>query len=91
MKYVFANLSAFIKKETSVFIVTVICVLTSAILLNFSYGLYYRRKKKSMQKKTRLLVLSIRMLRPRISRSKNLLGHCPRKSAKTWSSTFRGQ
>ena len=40
MKYVFRNISIFAKRETMIFIILIICVLTSAFVMNFSYGLY---------------------------------------------------
>lgn len=40
MKYIFRNISIFAKRETMILIILIICVLTSAFVMNFSYGLY---------------------------------------------------
>ncbi len=40
MKYIFRNILIFAKRETMIFIILIICVLTSAFVMNFSYGLY---------------------------------------------------
>lgn len=40
MKYVFRNIKIFAKRETMIFIILIICVITSAFVMNFSYGLY---------------------------------------------------
>lgn len=40
MKYTLKNLKLFFKKEKMIFILVLICVVTSSFIINFSYGLY---------------------------------------------------
>lgn len=40
MKYVLHNLCSFMRNEKIIFFIMVICILSSALILNFSYGLY---------------------------------------------------
>lgn len=40
MKYTVKNLLKFISNEKMIFILTIICVITSSFIINFSYGLY---------------------------------------------------
>ena len=40
MKYIFRNIAIFAKRETMIFTILIFCVLTSAFVMNFSYGLY---------------------------------------------------
>lgn len=40
MKYVIKNLKISIKEEKTIFFLMIICVITSAFIINFSYGLY---------------------------------------------------
>jgi len=44
MKYVFKNLKSFAKHEKVIFIILIICVITSSFVMNFSYGLYMNYK-----------------------------------------------
>ena len=41
MKRAFCSAAAFAKNERAVFIIIIICVVASAFIINFSYGLYY--------------------------------------------------
>ena len=41
MKRVFSNISAFAGNERAIFVVIIVCVVSSAFIINFSYGLYY--------------------------------------------------
>ena len=40
MKYILRNIKMFIRHEKTIFIVMIICILSSALILNFAYGLY---------------------------------------------------
>ena len=40
MKQILRNLHLFIRKEKLIFAITILCIFVSALLLNFSYGLY---------------------------------------------------
>ena len=44
MKYVFKNLKNFAKHEKVIFIILIICVITSSFVMNFSFGLYMNYK-----------------------------------------------
>ncbi len=46
MRYVIKNIKSFIINEKLIFIVTILCVLLSAFVINFSYGLYYNYNAK---------------------------------------------
>lgn len=46
MRYVIKNIKSFIINEKLIFIVTILCVLLSAFVINFSYGLYYNYNPK---------------------------------------------
>lgn len=50
MKYVFNNIRAFAKNETVIFVITVLCILVSSFILNFSYGLFRNYKTASEEK-----------------------------------------
>lgn len=41
MKHLLINLRAFCKNDRLIFIVLIVCVISSAFIINFSYGLYY--------------------------------------------------
>ena len=41
MKTVLLNIKNFAKNECAIFAVIIICVVSSAFIINFSYGLYY--------------------------------------------------
>lgn len=40
MKYIFKNIILFIKQERLIFILTILCIICSSIIINFSFGLY---------------------------------------------------
>lgn len=41
MMYIFKNILNFAKYETIIFIILIICILTSSFVMNFSFGLYF--------------------------------------------------
>lgn len=49
MKYVLKNIKSFIYNEKMIFFVTVICIIASAFVINFSYGLYYNYNTKIIE------------------------------------------
>ena len=61
MKYILKNISRFIRNETLVFFIILICVFCSSLILNFSYGLYqnYRAKKTAYDLETTTVVPTI--------------------------------
>lgn len=40
MKYTIKNIQSFIKNEKMIFILVLLCIITSSFIINFSYGLY---------------------------------------------------
>lgn len=50
MKYVLKNIGVFAKKETIIFVITVVCILVSSFILNFSYGLFRNYKTAAEEK-----------------------------------------
>lgn len=40
MKYILKNIKLFIKNEKMVFLLVLLCVVTSSFIISFSYGLY---------------------------------------------------
>lgn len=48
MYYVWLNLKNFMKRERIIFLLTIICVVTSVIVILFSFGLYHHMEQKKM-------------------------------------------
>ncbi|MBD8973614.1 MAG: hypothetical protein EGQ63_07210, partial [Clostridiales bacterium] len=48
MYYVWLNLKNFMKRERIIFSLTIICVVTSVIVILFSFGLYHHMEQKKM-------------------------------------------
>ena len=67
MKYALKNLSALIRKERIVFAMMFVSVFFSALLLNFSYGVY-----RNYHTKTTEAEINNTMLRPRIADGQTL-------------------
>ncbi len=40
MKYILKNIKAFVKTEKMIFLLIIMCIITSSFIINFSYGLY---------------------------------------------------
>lgn len=40
MKYIIKNIKSFIRTEKTIFVLVLLCVITSSFIINFSYGLY---------------------------------------------------
>ena len=61
MKFIIKNTVRFLKNETLIFMVILICVLCSSLILNFSYGLYqnYHVKKNEYELETHKIVPAI--------------------------------
>lgn len=55
MRYIFKNIKSFLRDEKTIFFVMVLCILCSALILNFSYGLY---QNYQTQKTTAVLELN---------------------------------
>ena len=47
MTYIFKNIFLFAKKDKLVFLITILCVIISSFIMNFSYGVYYNYKVKN--------------------------------------------
>lgn len=61
MKYIFRNIKMFIRHEKMIFLVIVVCVLSSALILNFAYGLYqnFNTQKKEDNAELKEIVIDI--------------------------------
>ncbi len=46
MKYIIINIKNFIKNETAIFILVILCILSSAVIVNFAFGFYHHLKQK---------------------------------------------
>lgn len=48
MKYIVINIKNFIKNETAIFVLVLLCILSSAVIINFSFGFYHHLEKKKL-------------------------------------------
>lgn len=48
MKYVFINIKNFIRQETTIFCLTVLCIVCSVVVLCFSFGFYHHLEQKKL-------------------------------------------
>ncbi len=48
MKYIRKNLKNFLKNETIIFFLVFLCILSSAIIINFSFGFYHHLEQKKL-------------------------------------------
>lgn len=48
MKYIRKNLKNFLKNETIIFCLVFLCILSSAIIINFSFGFYHHLEQKKL-------------------------------------------
>lgn len=51
MKYIAINIKNFIKNETAIFALVILCILSSAIIINFAFGFYHHLKVKKLEEK----------------------------------------
>ena len=58
MKRVLSNIFSFAKKERTIFAIIVICVVSSAFIINFSYGLYYNYRTQKNETELELKTLN---------------------------------
>ena len=59
MKYIFINIKNFIKRETVVFCLVVLCILCSVIIINFSFGFYHHLEQKKLDSDSGMKELTI--------------------------------
>ena len=61
MKYILKNIKLFIKNEKMIFMLIVICVITSSFIIIFSYGLYqnYRMVEADEESKVNNIYIEI--------------------------------
>ena len=52
MKYVLKNMKTFIKHEKTVFILMLLCILSSSIIILFSFGFYHHIKQKKLDEQS---------------------------------------
>lgn len=48
MKYILINIKNFIQHETAIFLLVVLCILSSTIIINFSFGFYHHLEQKKL-------------------------------------------
>ena len=49
MKYIAINIKNFIKNETAIFVLVIMCILSSAIIINFAFGFYHHLEEKKLE------------------------------------------
>ena len=49
MKYIMINIKNFIKNETVIFTLVILCILSSAIIINFTFGFYHHLEEKKLE------------------------------------------
>ncbi len=59
MKYIFKNIHSFIKKEKTVFILMLLCILSSSVIILFSFGFYHHIKQKKLDEQSGENVISL--------------------------------
>lgn len=59
MKYIYINIRNFIRQETVVFGLVVLCILSSAIVINFSFGFYHHLEQKKLDSESGMKELTI--------------------------------
>lgn len=59
MKYIIKNIKTFIKTEKMIFLLILLCVVTSSFIINFSYGLYQNYNVKKEEAESTLYDLDI--------------------------------
>lgn len=48
MKYILVNIKNFIKQETTIFLLCILCIFSSAVIVNFSFGFYHHLNQKKL-------------------------------------------
>lgn len=59
MKYVLINIKNFIKQETTIFCLVVLCIFSSVIIINFAFGFYHHLQQKKLDGEIKMRDLSI--------------------------------
>lgn len=59
MKYVFINIKNYIRQETTIFCLTVLCIACSVVVLCFSFGFYHHLEQKKLDGESGTKVLDI--------------------------------
>ncbi|MCM1128245.1 MAG: hypothetical protein NC429_17475 [Lachnospiraceae bacterium] len=49
MKYIAINIKSFIKNETAIFALVILCILSSAVIINFVFGFYHHLQEKKLE------------------------------------------
>lgn len=62
MRHTFLNLASFLKNEKLIFFIILICVISSAFILNFSYGLFYHYNEQKNEAE-----IELKDIRPEIA------------------------
>ena len=58
MKYILKNLKALIKNEGMIFMLMIVCIISSSLIINFSYGLYQNYNVIKNESKSDLLAIA---------------------------------
>ena len=67
MKRVLSSISAFARNERAVFAVMILCIVSSAFIINFSYGLYYNYAAQKNETE-----LELKTLNPEIQKGSSI-------------------
>ncbi len=59
MKYIIKNIHSFIKKEKTVFILMLLCILSSSVIILFSFGFYHHIEQKKLDEQSGENVISL--------------------------------
>lgn len=54
MKYIIKNITSFVKKEKAIFMLVLLCVITSSFVIIFSYGLYKNYNRVKFEEENKL-------------------------------------
>ena len=86
MKYIRKNLKNFLKNETIIFFLVFLCILSSAIIINFSFGFYHHLEQKKLDETINAKFLEIKFSKVVIKKgefmnflsefSDNIKDHC---------------
>lgn len=59
MKYIIVNIKNFIKQETTIFMLAILCIFSSAVIVNFAFGFYHHLEQKKSDENTGIDYFSI--------------------------------
>lgn len=59
MKYILINLKSFIRNETAIFLLVLLCIFSSVVIINFSFGFYHHLEQKKLDSEVNSKEMSI--------------------------------